>query len=383
MKINYIPYIYPLMPLFRGFILLCMCLHPTFIKNPNKGSKNKYSYLKDTTSDMIPVPCGHCSQCIYRRQMNIAQRVYLESLQSDAYYITLTYNNNVPVVDTPLGAFKYPSYHDLRRFIKRLEKFNTLGASFKYIFVSEYGTSRHRPHFHGLFFLPKITGPTALQDNIHRQHALFWPILNQWTRNIGSTRSPQYIPLCTYKYDPRTGKRNYDFQYLRPKYGASNTSNVTFYITKYMTKYDTWFSKFIGKLFYNTPEDQFKTLKHLISPKTIYSKTLGLPESDTTLKHIRKGIDLSLKHPEGYYKFIMPDGSLVPLSPFYKTKYVTIHDAQNMYMADHSDNIDSYRPIYKPTPYEATQNRQQNINEEIRFKNIQQKLDEKFNKKNE
>lgn len=374
------------MPLFRGFIFIFikhMCLHPTLIKNPNKGLKNKYSYLKDTTSDQIPVPCGHCSQCIFRRQMNLAQRVYIESLQSDIYFVTLTYNDNIPVIDTPLGPFKYPSYHDVRCFIKRLEKSKLLGPSFKYVFVSEYGTSRHRPHFHGLFFLPKLTGITAIQDNIHRQNALFWPIFNEWKRNIGSTRAPKYIPLCTYQYNNLTGKHNYDFQYLKPKLGTAPTSQVTFYITKYMTKFDKWFAKFLGKLFYNTPEGQFKELKSLIAPKTIYSKTLGIPESDIALKHIRKGIDISRHQHDGYFKFITPEGTLVPLSPFYKKKYVTINDHQHLYMNERSEFIDSYKPFYKDTPYEHNQDTEQKIEEEKRFKKIQEILHKKYTKNDE
>lgn len=147
-----------------------------------------------------------------------------------------------------------------------------------------------------------------------------------------------------------------------------------------MTKFDKWFSKFIGKLFYNTSEDQFKELKSLISPKTIYSKTLGMPESDIALKHIRKGIDISSKQHDGYFKFIMPEGTLVPLSPFYKHKYATINDAQHLYMNERSEFIDSYRPLYKNTPYECSQDTKEKIEEEIRFKKVQEILQKKYAK---
>lgn len=150
-----------------------------------------------------------------------------------------------------------------------------------------------------------------------------------------------------------------------------------------MTKFDKWFSKFLGKLFYNTPEGQFKELKSLIAPKTIYSKTLGIPESDIALKHIRKGIDISRHQHDGYFKFIMPEGTLVPLSPFYKKKYVTINDHQHLYMNERSEFIDSYKPFYKDTPYEHNQDTEQKIEEEKRFKKIQEILHKKYTKNDE
>ena len=53
-----------------------MCLSPVMIPNPYAGAKvdSDVRKLKDCTSAYIPVPCGHCSECIHTAQMSLMQR---------------------------------------------------------------------------------------------------------------------------------------------------------------------------------------------------------------------------------------------------------------------------------------------------------------------
>lgn len=126
-----------------------MCVSPIRIPNPNYHNHSKYvSALKDTSSQYINVPCGHCGECIAVRQMNIIQRVHMESLDNHCFYCTLTYNNySMPYVDVTTGyRLRYADHRDIQCMMKRLRKSNAFGRPFRYFGVSELGSKRGRPH---------------------------------------------------------------------------------------------------------------------------------------------------------------------------------------------------------------------------------------------
>ena len=64
-----------------------MCLTPTLIPNPNFGRKDKMSYLVDTVSQQLKVPCGHCLECVQARQRNIIQRLQVEELSNHLFFV--------------------------------------------------------------------------------------------------------------------------------------------------------------------------------------------------------------------------------------------------------------------------------------------------------
>jgi len=108
---------------------------------------------------LIPVPCGHCFECLkqwskdWRFRLNQERKNCVASL-----YLTLTYNpEHLPVAfnDETNGWQSYVDKRELQNFFKRMRK-NCPQLKFRYFAVGEYGGSkkgaRNRAHYHVLFF---------------------------------------------------------------------------------------------------------------------------------------------------------------------------------------------------------------------------------------
>lgn len=140
-----------------------MCLNPILIKNVNYGNKSKLSHISDTTSQYIPVPCGRCSVCLALKQQYIVQRVQMESLSHDLYFGTLTYNNeSLPIHEVGDFRLAYVDICDWQKMLKMIRKHEHL-PNFKYLFVTEFGGRRHRPHIHFILSFPKIESQTLAE----------------------------------------------------------------------------------------------------------------------------------------------------------------------------------------------------------------------------
>lgn len=109
-----------------------MCYSPIEIKNPNTG---KY----------MLVNCRKCLECRQARAREWSIRCALESDKYvDNCFITLTYapeHNPITLQKT-----------DVQKFIKRLRKHIGADIKIKYFACGEYGTKRHRPHYHIIIF---------------------------------------------------------------------------------------------------------------------------------------------------------------------------------------------------------------------------------------
>lgn len=302
-----------------------MCLNPLLIKNVNYGNTSKLNFLVDATSQYMPVPCGRCSVCLSLKQQYIIQRVQMESLSHDLYYGTLTYNNeSLPRLES--GEFKlaHVDIADWQKMIKMIRKHENL-PDFKYLLVTEYGGRKHRPHIHFLLSFLRDDSQT-LADRRSFEIRLFKIFLNYWRRNYGSTRVPEWRPLCTYR---RTFQGyNYDLHYLDPRSSTDGADDVAFYVTKYVLKFDKWLDKLKSKLFFTLPEDEFSRVWGLMRPRLLISKGFGSTYDPKVYKHLCKGIDLALKDGSALYPyFISPvNGSTFPLSPYYSMKLLTIQD---------------------------------------------------------
>lgn len=72
-----------------------MCYHPIHIKHKNLHPSPAFpeNYIE------MDVPCGKCIQCIKRRQIDYAARLYREAKSAaNMFFVTLTYNdNNIPI----------------------------------------------------------------------------------------------------------------------------------------------------------------------------------------------------------------------------------------------------------------------------------------------
>lgn len=216
-----------------------MCYSPTLIKNPNLGRKDNMSYVVDTKSQYIPVPCGHCGECIRLRSSGILQRAQLEELYGYPFMISLSYNPESLAYYECSNGFKiaYAPISDLQNMFKRLRKTQALTRRFRYFAVTELGCKRGRPHAHILLFVERLPNDTVYTP-FNFEKVVFSSVLAEWRRNYGSSRNPEYRPLLTYISRIRNGKLHatYDCHYVTPSVSDGTTQDVSFYVTKYLVK---------------------------------------------------------------------------------------------------------------------------------------------------
>ena len=198
-----------------------MCISPIKIPNPNYGlAKVGLNRLKDTVHAYLSVPCGYCCECIFRRQSDYIQRLVMEEQFRHLFFCTLTYSNDtLPVlVDSNGYEHRFADVRDVQTMMKRIRKYNLFGREFRYFAVSELGSKRGRPHFHLIFAIDKQKDDDFLTI-LSLEHKCSAVVLKEWRRNIGSTRKPEYVPLCSYvRYYTRNGVRsNFDFHYTHPR----------------------------------------------------------------------------------------------------------------------------------------------------------------------
>lgn len=306
-----------------------MCLSPIRIRNPNYGrGGSRFGFMVDTWSKFINIPCGHCAECITWRQIQLVQRVQMESLSNHLFFATLTYNNAMlPHVLTSSGRdIRFADISDLQKMFKRIRNENAFGRPFKYFAVSELGSKRGRPHFHILISIPKHSGDT-FPDCLALESKLFKEVLSHWSRNYGSDKKPDYCPLCTYvrKYIGREIKTNYDLHYLNPSSSTEGVASVGFYVLKYMMKNTGREDNLRKALALNLPSDEFEEVWKLVRCR--YTKSLGFGWLDADgnidnkiLSHLRKGVEFA-KGQFDFPVFINPDtGKTFPLARYYSKK---------------------------------------------------------------
>lgn len=306
-----------------------MCLAPTKIKNTHFGKIRAdpvYNVINDVYHQYIEVPCGRCATCIHLKQIYLIQRVQMEAVSHDLFYGTLTYNNDsLPVSQYGDIKFAHVDFSDWQKMIKMIRK-NHPELKFRYLLVNEYGSSKHRPHYHFILSLPRED--TSLACRLSRAERLFKIFLKYWRRNYGSTRSPVWKPLCTYRRvkTAQGWKYNYDLHYLDPNSSKDGLDGVSFYVTKYIMKFDDWADKFKSVLFFNLSEDDYKEALSKFRPRFLISKHFGAPDDPAVIAHIVKGINVALANQEAFYPFFVSrvDGSTYPLAPYYSKRFLRI-----------------------------------------------------------
>lgn len=126
------------------------------------------------------IPCGKCIGCRLDYSKEWANRGYLESLYSYAYFITLTYDEehlHIPLQmvtdegvtflqeDAPTEWKGMLVPKDFTLFNKRLRKELSKNEKYKckmrFIACGEYGEKGHRPHYHEIIYLDK---PIPMED---------------------------------------------------------------------------------------------------------------------------------------------------------------------------------------------------------------------------
>lgn len=126
-----------------------MCNNPKYFKNI-------YAY---GTKKLYPVPCHGCEGCRIDRRTLWERRITSEYVKYRCAFVTLTYNDYY-LPFNPGALLPSARINDVRRFLDRLRHevrslpdkgfpdFCT--KDFKVVFVSEYGSDKMRPHYHGL-----------------------------------------------------------------------------------------------------------------------------------------------------------------------------------------------------------------------------------------
>ncbi len=338
-----------------------MCLAPVIIKNPNYQTdrlKSLYPSLaksiaefKDVEHSHLLVPCGKCKECTFSKQNNYLQKAYFESRHSLLYMVTLTYSNDaIPsfVSSNPeIGRVCYPLQKDVADMFKRIRRHNLFGVPFKYFGVSEYGSSRMRPHFHLLLAIPKPY--TNELDNVRygksMESVISRVFRSQWKRNIAlnamgktNTRKPIWQACSLFYGRYIRGKWNTTFdchlvvednEYMSKdnKYNGVkrySSDNVSFYVTKYILKEDERITRLLTKLSY-TDKENYKKYASKIKPSIFMSHDFGsLQSSDFPL--IRKYVQLGLDDPDCLNPmFIGCDGKLYNCGRFLKSQMIKNH----------------------------------------------------------
>lgn len=317
-----------------------MCVSPVRIKNPNYGSKVPLIVrTKDTKSQYINVPCNVCSECLASRQMQLVQRARTMALDHYIFYCTLTYDNeHLPRLGLSTGvSIPYADISDVQRMIKRIRKDNLFFRPFKFLFVSERGSERGRPHFHGLFFIDKYLDDDKLYPAMV-EPSLRKVLFSQWARNVGTRKNPIYEPLFKFRQKYVGGKlfKNFDFHYVTPHTTENGSDDVSFYVTKYLLKPSSKEIRLQQALSLNLDIDEYNSAWKIVKSKMLCSKEFGYA-TELEKSHIQIGLELSRKDNTGL-KYYCQNGNSQPLARYYR-KFVPFEIA--------SDSVDAIgSPIY-------------------------------------
>ena len=348
-----------------------MCLSPISIKNKGyapggkariQGITNREFTISETAkrltdyeSTRMNVPCGVCKQCIAIAQMELIERVQMESLNNIMFMGTLTYKNNyLPRIELPEYEdrngylqpgykYRYAKYEDASLMMKRLREHNTFEIPFKYLIVTERGSKRARPHFHIIQMFPKSELKTY-NDILNFEQKHKWTLLENWKRNLSHDKfNPLYVDLCEYVESWSRGKlrKTYDWHYVNPLLTKGGATDAAFYVLKYMMKAQQELDT-KRALLLNYGEDLGTHYWNKFRNRREYSLGFGLnvdwskAGKDRTIKeemcdqeivdYLRKGVQRSIQERHEYAYYYCPENlNTFPLANYYK-RYPFIYD---------------------------------------------------------
>lgn len=245
----------------------------------------------------------------------------------------------LPVMELPNGRkISYCDYADFQKMVKRLRGKNAFTRPFNYLCVTERGSTKGRPHYHALFFLPRYRTDTE-STPAQLETILYNAVRSEWRRNIATTiakkdtkrykageiipntRNPIYKPLFTYKCKYVSGvlKRNYDLHYCKEKDGQKGNLDVMYYVTKYIFKpsrYERALYKSLKDQL--TPED-FTHVWNKIRSRAYFSTSYGA-YTEEEKAYVMRCIELS--ETTDQLKYYNSYGDSFPLCRYYRRKFV-------------------------------------------------------------
>lgn len=282
-----------------------MCTSPIKILNPCSGTFYTYESgrVKKTsprlllTDIYIEVPCGTCIECKKKQLSSYIQRAQIESMSSYVFMITLTYDDaHLPYLtftsDNGLVNIYYADIKHVQDMFKRLRKYDIFnGRDFRYFAVTEYGTSKFRPHHHLLLFLSEKEGDT-LNTPQFLERDLYALIKSEWVVNVGTRRMPKYEPLFTYAETIKNGKlyRNYDCHLVtnNAEDDCPAVNSTIKYLTSYLLKpneFEQLISKYLVEYNNILPEDIYRKLRGILTCRVHFSKGFGFGFENGTKVH--------------------------------------------------------------------------------------------------
>lgn len=329
-----------------------MCTSPILIQNKLQGhlNDNKYMVLKDCVSQRIYVPCGHCHECVSRRQNDIVQRVDAESLRSHIYFITLTYNNeHLPSITVGDREFAFADFGHLQDAIKRIRRRNLIFRPFRYLAVSEFGGRKGRPHFHLLLFVQKKEKDSyAFLTRLDK--CVYDAFRSEWRVNVSrradgkvDTFHPVYEPLYTHREKFVDGHVVCNFDCHRiVNSGTHHHDSVGYYVTKYITKDSKYARSYYSQIAAECArcgldKEVARDAWNVVKPRMCKSLYFGLCPEDSPFgpwlneevtKKIAYGIQFAVDHKlQAPVWFDTVTGKTIPMAKYYLNKFITFKDA--------------------------------------------------------
>lgn len=235
-----------------------------------------------------------------------------------------------------------------------------------------------------IFFLPKYERDDFLTCQ-QLEHHLFRSVLDEWRRNYGSVRKPDYRPLCTYVRKVINGKvrTNYDLHYVNPRLSDGGIADVSFYVLKYMLKPSSREQKLQRALHLNLDEDEYNSVWSLVRSRCFYSLHFGLSgdgkrkdwkPSQRIVDYV-KGCVQKSKRSSDYPQFINPvSGQHFPLSRYYKGfgDCYSVSDALDFYYNDKKSRVDN---VIMDDDYDVNQLFSKDADFQHKVNDVQKKID--------
>ncbi len=345
-----------------------MCITPIQIPNRNLVPRKPYTRnwlrvgspmsLKDCTSQYINVPCGHCPECIQKKQNDFVQRCQMESMDTYQYMVTLTYDNkHLPKLVSSLGeVFYYADYKHIQSTIKRVRKY--FCRPLRFVATSERGGKRHRPHWHLIVFVPKLPEDSPLTGKV-LESELFDLFKSHWSKNIGTNRKPIYEPFFQYVRYYSRGRihTNYDLHLIESRLKADGKmdtmQDVSFYVSKYLCKYND--NKLRIKVKNNYTPIEAEYIMNTIKCRRITSVSFGsrdfsghIASPDNRMfpqeainSYVRDCIERSKQQKLEFPTFFYLEGQNYPLSGYLSKKFLNMQDALWWYFNRDTTDIDT------------------------------------------
>ena len=229
--------------------------------------------------------------------------------------------------------------------------------------------------------------------NFEQEHK--WTLLENWKRNVGSDKKPEYKDCSTYYESFRNGKihKTYDFHYVNPILTEGGVTDVAYYVLKYMLKGSEHEKQIKWQLDNNYKPKEANEVWSKIQSRQAHSLGFGLnaeikrkyeidkitgkkifrgydikPDNEI-INYLKDGVQRSKRSNEEikYPLFYHPEQLLTfPLAPYYKQfqEVIDIHDAQDFYMLNDKlhgeiDTLIDYTP--NPEKYLKEQHRYEEI----------------------